>query len=283
MAGLVPLGLILERAVGRVTFAVVYLGAGVVAAVTSLWTTSPTSVSFGASGAIFGIYGLFLAALTWAVVGGFAGQISLNWSKRIATGAAVFVLYNLLTDHLASASEIAGLLTGFGAGLVAARDVVAEKPPVLRAALLMGAAMVIALGAAFPLGGIMDARPEIAAVVEVEQRTAAAYDGAVAKFRLGRVPAKTLVQLIDRTIIPDLQGARTRLTGLRGVPREQAPLVTAAQEYVRLREQSWRDRVEGLLKSKMELLRKADLSERAALEAFEKIRPNTQADHPTGG
>ena len=61
LAGLVPLGLVLERAVGRVTFAAIYPAAGLVAAVTTLWTMSPMSVSFGASGAIFGLYGLLLA------------------------------------------------------------------------------------------------------------------------------------------------------------------------------------------------------------------------------
>jgi membrane associated rhomboid family serine protease len=283
IAGLVSLGLILERAVGRITFAAIYLAAGVVAAVTSLWTTSPTSVSFGASGAIFGIYGLLLASLTWTVAGGFAGQISLTWTKRIGAGAALFGLYNLFTDHLGNASELAGLATGFAGGLVAVRGVLAEKPPVRRAALVMAAAIVIVVGAAFPLRGIIDARPEIAGVVAVEQRTAAAYEGAVANFRLGRLPAKALVQLIERTIIPDLERVRTRVSGLRGVPREQAPLVTAAKEYFRLREQSWRDRVEGLLKSRMELLRKADLSERAALDAFARIRPDAQDHQQTGG
>lgn len=283
LAGLVPLGIVLERAVGRITFAAIYLAAGVVAGVTILWTTSPTSVSFGASGAIFGIYGLLLASLTWTVVGGFAGQISLTWTKRIAAGAAPFILYNLFTDHVGTASELAGLGTGFAGGLLAARGIVGEKPPVRRAAVMMGTAMLIAAVAAFPLRGIIDVRPEIAGVVAVEQRTAAAYDGAVANFRLGRVPAKALVQLIERTIIPDLQRVRARLSGLHGVPREQAPLVTAAQEYFRLREQSWHDRIEGLLKSRMELLRKADLSERAALEAFERIRPDVQEDHPSGG
>jgi membrane associated rhomboid family serine protease len=285
IAGLVPLGLVLERAVGRVTFAAIYLAAGLVAAVTSLWTMSPTSVSFGASGAIFGIYGLLLASFIWAVVGGplEPGPLPLTRAKQIAAGAAVFVVYNLFTDRLDTASELAGLVTGFAGGLLAARGVIAEKPPVGRAALVTAVAILIAAGAAFPLRGTIDARPEIAGVLAVEQRTAAAYEGAVANFRLGRVPAKALVQLIERTIIPDLQRVRARVKGLRGVPREQAPLVTAAEDYFRLREQSWRDRVEGLLKSRMELLRKADLSERAALEAFERIRPDAQDHQPTGG
>jgi rhomboid protease GluP len=285
IAGLVPLGLVLERAVGRVTFATIYLAAGIVAGVTSLWTLSPTSISFGASGAIFGIYGLLLASLIWTVVGGplGPGPLPLTWAKRIGAGAALFVLYNLFTDRLGTASELAGLATGFAGGLLAARGVIAEKPPVRRAAPVMAVAMLIVVGAAFPLRGTIDVRPEIAGVVAVEQRTAAAYEGAVANFRLGRVPAKALVQLIERTIIPDLQRVRARMSRLRGVPHEQAPLVTAAEEYFRLREQSWRDRIEGLLKSRMELLRKAEQSERAALDAFARIRPDAQENHPSGG
>lgn len=284
LAGLVTVGLVLECVVGRVTFAAIYFAAGLAAAVTSLWTMSPTSVSFGASGAIFGIYGLLLASLIWTVVGGplEPGPLPVTRAKQIAAGAALFVVYNLFTDHLDTASELAGLGTGFAGGLLAARGVIAEKPPLSRAALVTAVAIVIAAGAAFPLRGTIDARPEIAGVVAVEQRTAAAYERAVANFRAGRAPAKELVQLIDKTIIPDLQRVRARLTGLRGVPREQAPLVTAAQDYVRLREQSWHDRVEGLLKSRMEALRKADLSERAALAAFERIRPQTPENPPSG-
>jgi len=149
--------------------------------------------------------------------------------------------------------------------------------------MVMAAAMLIAAAAVLPLRGIVDVRPEIAAIVAVEERTAGSYEAAVAKFRLGRLPAKALVQLIDRTIIPELQAVRVRLTALRGVPREQQPLVAAAEEYLRLREQSWHDRVAGLLKSKMDMLRKAEETERAALDAFQKIRPDTRESPPTGG
>src|SRR6266508_1186814 len=68
IAGLAPLGVVLERAVGRITFAAVYLAAALSAGMVSLWTTSPTSVNVGASGAIFGIYGLLLASLSWGVI-----------------------------------------------------------------------------------------------------------------------------------------------------------------------------------------------------------------------
>ena len=56
--GLVPPGLILERAVGRSAFAAIYLASAVVSSVVSLWTVSPMSVTVGASGAVLGVYGL---------------------------------------------------------------------------------------------------------------------------------------------------------------------------------------------------------------------------------
>lgn len=282
IAGLVPLGIVLERAVGRVAFAAIYFAAGIVASVTSLWTISPMSVSYGASGAVFGIYGLLLAASTWTFLSRPEGPLPLILMKRIGAAAVPFLLYNLFTDHLGIASEMAGLGIGFAGGLFITRDVMIEKPPLPRAAMVMAASMVIAIAAAFPLRGIIDVRPEMAGVIAVEERTAGAYDAAVVKFRLGVLPAKALVQLIDRTIIPDLTAVRTRLHGLRGVPSEQRPLVTAAEEYFRLREQSWRDRAEALVRSKMEMFRKADETERAALAAFRKIRPEQIETAATG-
>jgi hypothetical protein len=231
------------------------------------------SVSIGASGAIFGIYGLLLASLAWAVIGPPAVPVSWTTAKQVAAAAVLFFLYNLVSDHLSTASELAGLGTGFVGGLVVARGVTREKPRVHRVAMVMAAAALIAIGGAIPLRGIIDVRPEIARVAAAEERTAGAYEIALAKFRRGRITEGGLVKLIDGTIVPDLQAVRTRLNALRGVPREQAPMVTAAEEYSRLREESWRRRSEGLLKSNMKMLREADQTERAALDAFQKMRP----------
>lgn len=276
ICGLVPLGLILERALGRIAFAAIYLAAAILASVVSLWTASPMSVSVGASGAVLGVYGLLLASLAWAIAGRLQVPISLTTVKILAAAAASFLLYNLVAGYLGTPSALAGLGTGFVGGLVVARGLVREKPPAGRAAMVMLATAAIAAGAAFMFERVIDFRPEIADIVAVEERTAAAYDAAAAKFRSGRLPAKALVQLIDRTIVPDLRAARARVKALQGVPREQAPLAAAADEYFRLREQSWRDRVDGLLKSRMDMLRKAEETELAALVAFDRIRPHIQ-------
>jgi membrane associated rhomboid family serine protease len=275
MAGLVTAGLVLERAIGRIAFATLYIAAALVAGVVSLWTTSPTTVSIGASGAVFGIYGLLLASVVCSVMSRPALPVPLIVVKRLAAGVALFFLYNLVTDYAGTASELAGLSTGFVGGLVVARGVTREKPKVRRAAMVMAATTLIAIGGAIPLHGIVDVRPEIARIAAVEERTAGAYDVAVAQFRLGRMSAAKLVEVIDRSILPELQGMYAHLAALRGVTREQMPLVVAAKEYSQLREQSWRRRAEGLRRHSMIMLREADQTERAALDAFEKIRPAT--------
>lgn len=281
VCGLVPLGLILERVVGRLAFAAIYLAAAVLASVVSLWTMSPMSVTVGASGAVLGAYGLLLASLACAIAGRLHVPIPVTTVQCLAAAAVPFLLYNLATGYLGTPSALAGLGTGFLGGLVVARGLAREKPPAGRAAVVMTVATLLAAGAAFMFERVIDFRGEIAGIVAVEEKTAAAYDAAAARFRVGRLPAKALVQLIDRTIIPELQAVRARVKTLRGIPREQAPLAAAAEEYFRLREQSWRDRVSGLLKSRMDMLRKAEETELAALVAFDRIRPHIQESrHP---
>lgn len=272
IASLVSVGLALERAVGRLAFGAMFLAAGIVAGVVSLWTTSPVDVTAGASGAVFGIYGLLAASLGWGLVSRPPVPIPMAMVKQIAATAAIFVLYNVSTDHLGTASELAGLVTGFAGGAVVARGVTREKPAAGRAMAVAAATVLIAFASAVPLRGIVDIRPDIARIIAMEERTAAEYDAAVVEFRRRRIAAEDLVQLIDRTIIPDLLTAREQLDAVRGVPEEQAPLVAAAEEYFELREQSWRRRAEGLLASDMAMLRRAEETERAALDALRRMR-----------
>jgi membrane associated rhomboid family serine protease len=275
VGALLSVGLVLERAVGHLAFAATYVAAAVLASLVTLWTASPTNVSYGASGAVFGLYGLLLAAAVSAIVRRPPEPmpIPLATVKRIGAAAIVFALYNLFTDHLGTVAELVGLGTGLVGGLMIARGIAVEKPALRRAAIFAGATAAIAIAASVPMRGIIDFRPHIAHIAALEERTTGAYDVAVGQFKLGRMPSKRLAQLIDRTILPDLQSVRARLATLRGVPREQKPLVEAAETYFKLREQSWRRRAEGLLRSNLNMLREAERTERAALEAFQKILP----------
>jgi hypothetical protein len=252
----------------------------------------------GADGAIFGIYGLFAAALMWnirrpapgellqlgdlrpAAVDGVEGDAaetpapSITLTRdgliRLVPGAAVFFLYHAADG--VQTSELSGLVAGFAAGLVLARGSHERTAPLVPTASVAAVAAVIVLGSAAMLKGIADVRPEIARVVALEDQTVGQYEKAVGQFKSGGMSSQALAKVIHTAIVPELQAARARLKAVNGVPAEHQPLVASADEYLRLRDESWRLRADALSKSNMGALRAADRSERASLEALERLR-----------
>lgn len=104
---LLYIGVLLEPLLGRARFISAYLLAGIMASVTSLWWHDLT-ISAGASGAIFGMYGVFLALLTTNI-------IDKTTRKPLLTSIAVFVGYNLLyglKGGIDNAAHIGGLVSG---------------------------------------------------------------------------------------------------------------------------------------------------------------------------
>ena len=325
-AALVQLGLILERLVGHVTFAAVYFAAGILASLVSL-SDYPMATSYGASGAIFGLYGLLVASFAWTAVArprpaasvepelapatnGMFGlrdlpraepealaslasneasdesdavantgiAITLTAAKQLVPVAALYLLYNLFGTTLEAGAEVGGFAAGFICGVVLTSGISVRTPPVPRVAVTMAATVVVAIMSAVPLRGMADVRPEIARVLEVEQRTAATYQAAVTQFKLGTVSPDGLAQVIERKVMPELQAMQTRLKALGRIPAEHQPLLAGAEEYLRLRDESWRLRAAALHKSSMPALRKAETAERASLEALDRLKPAEPAE-----
>ena len=287
IAGVVQIGLILERLVGRLIVMAVFLTAGVFASLVNL-ATFPMAMSFGASGAIFGLYGLLLASLIWGMRRRSSVTMPLRAVTRLVPAAVVFLLYNLANDSLGTAAELTGLFVGLMCGAFLTRGVTERKPGTRRLAHVVAAAAVMAVVFAIPLRGVTDVKPELERTIAAEDRTAAAYRKASERFKSGATTAEALALLIDRTIVPDLKVTDARLKALTGVPEEHQPLVASAEEYVRLRSESWRLRSEWLHKSGIaprhgneaaehrannRTIGKAEETQRAALEALEKIRP----------
>jgi membrane associated rhomboid family serine protease len=113
MYGLLFVGIFLEPLLGRTKYLTVYLLTGILASCASLWWYDAT-VSVGASGAIFGLYGLFLALLL-------TKKFPPDFSKAFLTSTLIFIGYNLLmglTGGIDNAAHIGGLLSGFVVGLI---------------------------------------------------------------------------------------------------------------------------------------------------------------------
>lgn len=274
VGALAQLGLILERLVGHFALAVVYVAAGVFASLVNL-SSYPVAVSVGASGAIFGMYGLLLAAAMWGALHRSSVTIPVMALKRLGPAAVVFMLYSMTNDSLGIAAEFTALGAGFVCGLVLARDIGVRTAPARRVSAAMATTVAIAVAAGAPLRGLTDVRPEIEGIITLEEQTVSAYETGVDRFRNGRITAEALAQLIDRTIMPELQAADARLKALDGVPQQQQPLVAGAEEYLRLRQEAWRLRAEGLRKTNMLALGNAERTERMG-EASRRLRAETE-------
>jgi len=113
MFGLLFVGIFLEPLLGRTKYLTAYLLTGILASCASLWWHT-ASVSVGASGAIFGLYGLFLALLLRKV-------FPPDFGKALLTSTLIFIGYNLfmgLTGGIDNAAHIGGLVSGFVVGIM---------------------------------------------------------------------------------------------------------------------------------------------------------------------
>ena len=108
MYALFYVGLLLEPFLGRSKFVIAYLLTGIAASLLSLWWHDYT-VSAGASGAIFGLYGVFIAILS-------TNQIERSMRMGLLINIGIFVIYNLVYGNLKSgidnAAHVGGLLSG---------------------------------------------------------------------------------------------------------------------------------------------------------------------------
>jgi rhomboid protease GluP len=115
MYALYQAGIYLEPMLGKARFTVAYLCTGVLASVCSIWWQGDESVSAGASGAIFGLYGVFLALLSTRL-------IPKALRNALLQSIGIFVVYNLLygarSEAVDNAAHIGGLISGLVIGYI---------------------------------------------------------------------------------------------------------------------------------------------------------------------
>jgi membrane associated rhomboid family serine protease len=270
------IGLILERLVGRLAFITIYVASGVAAAIVSL-SVSPSGVSAGPSASVLGMYGLLFVTSIWNMIRRSSLMIPLTVAKRLAPIAAIFVLYKLATTGLANVPELAALVCGLVGGIVVGRDVDERTPQIGSLATAMATVVaVITLYAVTvthrPLNEAFDVRAEIDQVIAAESRTARLYDKEVDRFRGGRITVAALVDVIEKTIVPELYVVAGRLRTLQDVPLEHQPLIDSAETFLKLRSESWQLRAAALKRSDVRGLRQADSKEEASRQALHRLK-----------
>lgn len=280
-AGVIPLivdliaftqvALLVERMFGQVALAIIYVGAAMFSGAICLWS-EPLAITSGASGAVFGIYGLLVALVVRGTWQRSPSRVPLRVMKRLAPAALIFVGYYMAQGGPRWSAGMAAFVVAFAVGLALTRNVAERKPETPRVIWLATTPLSIAMMMVAPLSGMTDVRTEIANLVAVDSQTSAIYVAATDQFKRGALKAESLALLIERSIVPKLEAGRARLNAVGGVPPQQRPLVDEANAYIRLRCESWAIRATALHKANMRLLRDADQKERESLDALEKIK-----------
>ena len=106
------IGYLLEPLIGGIRFAGTYILTGIMASIASIWWNELV-ISAGASGAIFGLYGVFITLLV-------GGVVDKGIRKDLLTSMLLFVGYNLvfgIKDGIDNAAHIGGLIAGLLLGL----------------------------------------------------------------------------------------------------------------------------------------------------------------------
>jgi len=273
VAGLVQIGLITERFFGLFAVINAFVGAGLLFGVLGVFV-HPLTVTAGASAGVFAIYGMFATMLLMGIAVRTPFTVPVTTLLKVAPSAALFLLYSVSAGH-AGLLELSGLLVGLIYGCILVKPAVVNAPSFKRTAPMTAALVIVVIGAGIPMRGVIDVRPEIARISEIEEKTASAYDSAVRQFTNGELTLKELVAVIERTILPELRAGQTRLKQLQHVARGQATLVAEADQYFKLREESWQARAAGLRRTSLKGMRSPDETEREAREGLDSLRnPN---------
>ncbi|MEO6547952.1 MAG: rhomboid family intramembrane serine protease [Ferruginibacter sp.] len=110
---LYTVGIYLEPMLGKARYTTAYFCTGILASITSLWWHTETVNSAGASGAVFGLYGLFFALLISNLI---PKTVRLSLLKSIG----IFIVFNLaygMKSGVDNAAHVGGLISGFVIGL----------------------------------------------------------------------------------------------------------------------------------------------------------------------
>jgi rhomboid protease GluP len=230
-------GRMLERIYGQARFAAIYLAAGVSGSFASL-LVHPQTVSAGASGAVFGVYGAlgaFLLRERGALPGAVVAQLS-----RFAIG---FVAYNMLfsmtNSTIDAAAHVGGLLGGAAAGACLARPLVPARGPAPIGPAVIGAmALCLVAATSTLLPKPADFAGTLARFASDSNAILTTYSGLVARAARGNLPDSEVAKQLQETVVVPWREARTRITAERWSAKERkfvAPLI----EYSSVQEQAF--------------------------------------------
>jgi len=238
MVGLWFLGTLIERLLGSLGFIVAYLLSALCGSVLSTWW-NPLTVSAGASGAIFGIFGALVAYLLRH-----RGQIPREMLVSLRRFAISFVALNVAFGVKQKGIDVAAHLGGLGGGLLVGLFVgrpVGEAPAIARrraiVVALVGTAAIAILARALPR--TLNPADELAAFQTVNDTAIGAYNDGVKRLAGDTFKDEDLARLIDEQVLPPWRQFQRRLVSPARFGRAQEVLWREIAAYMKARETAW--------------------------------------------
>ncbi len=236
---LANIGFFMEAVLGHSSYFLLYFVSGLGSGAASLWS-HPNTVSAGASGAIFGLYGGLLAFLLLNLA-----HVPLHALAPLAKGAVIFIgfniFYSLTQPDVDLAAHVGGLMTGFLAGLVLVVPVAhlasANRSRRIAVATVFGVGILVATMVVLPKPG--DLLAEVKRVATVEETTVAKYRAAVDKLKAGNLTSKQFEDVLQNEVLAPWRSEREAMSKLKNLPQKQAAIASSLTHYMQLREDGW--------------------------------------------
>ena len=244
MLVLANIGPFMESLSGRVSYLLLYIVAGLGGGVASLiW--HPTTVSAGASGAIFGLYGALLGFLVRH-----RNVIDPEALKSLRKGALTFVGYNVLfglTPGIDMAAHMGGLAAGFLLGLFLVQPRTQSESPLNArnaAAIVLGAVLIVLPLHKLPKPG--DFLGEFNRLANIEDKSIDLFNSSTNKWKAHQLSNGQYGDIVEKQILPAWMAEHEALTKLQNLPEAQTKLKASLLQYMTAREESWQLLVNGL-------------------------------------
>jgi rhomboid protease GluP len=271
---LAAMGPFVERLVGNVGFLVLYLLSGLGGSLASLaW--SPTVVSVGASGAIFGVYaalvGIYLRA---------GHTIPTQVLKQHRSSTVAFLAYNLLggmfVPGIDMAAHVGGLVVGFLCGLVLGHPINVTALPGRswrNAVVALAGSVLIALAAVQVQKHVADV-PDIIGesneLARIEKKVLGVYNDAADRSRRQLIDDDEFVRVVEQEVLPPWRSARARLNELK----KELPLnfnVEQVSWSMQYREEAWELLCEAIRRHDKQLAKQSEQKMREAEQILQRL------------
>ena len=228
-----------EKMVGRAEFLALYFATGVLSGAASI-TRQPNAVSAGASGAVFGMFGVFAAVMVVRRAR-FDPQVWSGTMSRLGSFFAINLIYGLAATGIDMTAHVAGLIAGFVGGYAIAWAQGRTKRSGLRAAIVAVVGAGLAAGVLFAIPPTKSYMGLLTEFDAIHNKTMVRYHELFAQWDQTQ-PNPQFAETLEREMIAPFEALRTKIKAFptQDVPESLTAAVLRARAYLGARVAWWR-------------------------------------------